>query len=66
MQLQLDPWVEELGLPEWMGGFGIQANIAYNDSEVTLPGGRKVPLPERRAWSSTPRSTTRNTASRRA
>ena len=24
-QLQLDPWTEELGLPEWMGGFGISA-----------------------------------------
>ncbi len=50
VQLQLDPWVDELGLPEWMGGFGIQANIAYNDSKVTLPGGREVPLPGTSEW----------------
>lgn len=45
LQIQLDPFIEDLGLPEWMGGFGIQANVSYNDSEVTLPGGRLVPLP---------------------
>ena len=49
-QLQLDPWTEALGLPEWMGGFGISANITLNNSEVTKPAtgaipARKVRLP---------------------
>ena len=49
-QLQLEPWTDALGLPEWMGGFGISANLTLNDSEVTKPavGGvpaRKVRLP---------------------
>ena len=49
-QLQLDPWTEQLGLPEWMGGFGISANITLNNSEVTKPAtaaipARKVRLP---------------------
>lgn len=49
-QLQLDPWTKALGLPEWMGGFGITANITLNNSEVTKPAtgpipARKVRLP---------------------
>lgn len=36
-QLQLEPWTEQLGLPAWMGGFGVSANLTYNDSEVTKP-----------------------------
>jgi TonB-dependent receptor len=36
-QLQLDPYTADLGLPDWMGGFGITANATYNDSEVTKP-----------------------------
>ena len=36
-QLQLDPYTADLGLPDWMGGFGITANVTYNDSEVTKP-----------------------------
>ncbi len=36
-QLQLDPYIADLGLPDWMGGFGITANATYNDSEVTKP-----------------------------
>ena len=36
-QFQLEPWSEKLGLPEWMGGFGISANITLNNSEVTKP-----------------------------
>jgi TonB-dependent receptor len=55
-QMQLDPYVSDLGLPDWMGGFGITANATYNDSEVTKPSildaagavvspERKVPLP---------------------
>lgn len=49
-QLQLDPWTGALGLPDWMGGFGINANATYNDSQVTKPAlgtvpARRVPLP---------------------
>lgn len=49
-QLQLEPWTENLGLPDWMGGFGITANITLNDSQVTKPAfgtipDRKVRLP---------------------
>ncbi|HEX7819414.1 MAG TPA: TonB-dependent receptor [Sphingobium sp.] len=49
-QLQLEPWTQALGLPDWMGGFGISANVTLNDSEVTKPAfgaiaARKVRLP---------------------
>lgn len=49
-QLQLDPWTEGLGLPDWMGGFGITANLTLNDSRVTKPAvgstpDRRVRLP---------------------
>lgn len=37
VQFQLEPYVADLGLPDWMGGFGITANATYNDSEVTKP-----------------------------
>jgi TonB-dependent receptor len=37
VQFQLEPYVADLGLPDWMGGFGISANATYNDSEVTKP-----------------------------
>jgi TonB-dependent receptor len=43
-QLQLEPWTENLGLPSFMGGFGISANITLNNSEVDI-GGRKMRLP---------------------
>ncbi len=36
-QLQLDPWTRDLGLPDWMGGFGISSNVTLNDSQVTKP-----------------------------
>jgi len=42
-QLQLEPWTENLGLPGWMGGFGISANMTLNDSEVTKPAIGAVP-----------------------
>lgn len=45
VQLQLDPWTQELGLPEWMGGFGINANINVNDSAAEAPDGSKISLP---------------------
>lgn len=49
-QLQLEPWTENLGLPDWMGGFGVSANVTINDSKVTKPAigaipDRKVRLP---------------------
>lgn len=49
-QLQLEPYTEKLGLPDWMGGFGLSANVTLNDSEVTKPAlgaipARKVRLP---------------------
>jgi TonB-dependent receptor len=49
-QLQLEPWTGKLGLPDWMGGFGISANLTLNDSKVTKPAignvpARKVRLP---------------------
>ncbi len=50
-QLQLEPWTGALGLPDWMGGFGISANVTLNDSKVTKPAlgtavpARKVRLP---------------------
>lgn len=42
-QLQLEPWTANLGLPDWMGGFGITANLTLNDSEVTKPATNGVP-----------------------
>lgn len=55
-QFQLEPYTANLGLPDWMGGFGFTANATYNDSEVTKPAilnaagvitspERRVPLP---------------------
>jgi TonB-dependent receptor len=43
-QLQLEPWTDDLGLPDFMGGFGISANITLNNSKVSLPG-RTLRLP---------------------
>jgi TonB-dependent receptor len=56
VQTQLEPYTERLGLPEWMGGFGISANMTYNKSRVDKPtvfdgagavlrAARKVALP---------------------
>lgn len=49
-QLQIEPWTESLGLPDWMGGFGVTANVTVNNSSVTKPAigavaARKVKLP---------------------
>ncbi|HEX8445696.1 MAG TPA: TonB-dependent receptor [Sphingomonas sp.] len=44
-QQQLDPFVGDLGLPDWMGGFGIQANATYNKSNANTPDGSKVRFP---------------------
>jgi TonB-dependent receptor len=37
LQLQLEPWTGDLGLPEWMGGFGISTNLTLNKSRVSKP-----------------------------
>lgn len=42
-QLQLEPYTASMGLPEWMGGFGIRATATFNDSEVTKPAVAGVP-----------------------
>ena len=54
-QLQLEPWTEQLGLPGFMGGFGISANVTYNNSEVTKPAigaipARQLRLPGTSDW----------------
>lgn len=43
-QLQLEPWTENLGLPDFLGGFGVSANITLNNSKVDIAG-RKMRLP---------------------
>lgn len=45
VQLQLEPFTESLGLPDWMGGFGISANLTLNRSRATAPDGSRVQLP---------------------
>lgn len=45
LQLQLEPYTADLGLPSWMGGFGVSANITFNKSSATDPAGLKVKLP---------------------
>lgn len=37
VQFQLEPYTADLGLPDWMGGFGLTANATYNDSKVKKP-----------------------------
>jgi len=43
LQLQLEPWTQSLGLPSWMGGFGVTANLTLNDSRVLKPAVDGVP-----------------------
>ncbi|MCU0729763.1 MAG: TonB-dependent receptor, partial [Sphingopyxis sp.] len=45
IQLQLDPYTENLGLPDWMGGFGINTNVTLNQSRATAPDGSRIDLP---------------------
>lgn len=45
IQQQLDPFVADLGLPDWVGGFGVQVNATLNRSRAETPDGRRVPLP---------------------
>jgi len=42
-QLQLEPWIDDLGLPGWLGGFGISANITLNDSRAVKPAFGTIP-----------------------
>jgi TonB-dependent receptor len=42
-QLQLEPYTASMGLPEWMGGFGIRATATLNESEVTKPAVGSIP-----------------------
>jgi TonB-dependent receptor len=37
VQTQLEPYTEQLGLPDWMGGFGITANATWNNAKVNKP-----------------------------
>lgn len=37
VQISLEPYTGTLGLPDWMGGFGISANATLNNSRVTKP-----------------------------
>ncbi len=41
-QLQLEPWTGDIGLPDWMGGFGVTANITLNDSQISKPAIRSA------------------------
>jgi TonB-dependent receptor len=34
-----------MNLPDWVGGFGVQANLTLNDAEATTPDGRTTTLP---------------------
>jgi TonB-dependent receptor len=50
IQQQLEPFTADLGLPDWMGGFGVQLNATINKSRADTPGttdlpSRKVRLP---------------------
>jgi TonB-dependent receptor len=50
IQQQLDPFTADLGLPDWMGGFGVQLNATINKSRADTPAtgatpSRKVRLP---------------------
>jgi len=45
VQQQLEPFTGKFGMPDWMGGFGVSANLTLNRSEATKPDGGKVKLP---------------------
>lgn len=50
VQMQLEPYTADMGLPDWMGGFGVSANLTYNKSRVSDPDGNKVTLPGTSEW----------------
>lgn len=41
----LEGLVRSMGMPEWMEGFGVRANLTINDSKATAPDGRTTDLP---------------------
>jgi TonB-dependent receptor len=43
VQAQLEPFTQKLGLPDWMGGFGLTANVTLNKSSVTKPAIGAIP-----------------------
>ncbi len=43
-QLQLEPWTQDLGMPDFLGGFGVSANVTLNNSKVDI-NGRQMRLP---------------------
>lgn len=45
IQQQLEPFTANLGLPDWVGGFGVQLNATLNKSRSETPDGRKIRLP---------------------
>ncbi len=45
VQQQLEPFTEQFGLPGWVGGFGLSANVTLNESEATAPDGSRIALP---------------------
>lgn len=45
VQQQLEPYTEGLGLPGWLGGFGVSANVTLNWSRATAPDRTRVSLP---------------------
>ncbi|VWX48942.1 TonB-dependent receptor [Novosphingobium sp. 9U] len=49
-QQQLEGYQADLGLPDWMGGFGVLLNATYNKSQAETPDGRKVMFPGTSKW----------------
>jgi TonB-dependent receptor len=47
VQLQLGSFLAD---DPWYGGFGIQANATWTDSEATTPDGRKIRFPGTSTW----------------
>lgn len=37
LQLQLEPYTQDLGLPAWTGGFGLSTNLVLNKTRVSKP-----------------------------
>lgn len=45
LQQQLETYTQSLGLPDFLGGFGLSANVTFNKSRATKPDGSKTMLP---------------------
>jgi len=50
LQQQLEGYQADLGLPDWMGGFGVLLNGTYNKSQAKTPDGRKIMFPGTSKW----------------